>query len=86
MGTHAVRDADPTRSTDVTGSKLEPVDAHGSDVDPDDPRDHIEVGVLLANGRFAGRSFASRAEAEAWARPDEGEMVVEYNLLCECDR
>jgi hypothetical protein len=55
-------------------------------VDPDDPREAIEVGVLLANGRFAGRSFASRAEAEAWFRPEDGEQVVEYNVLCECDR
>ncbi len=55
-------------------------------VDPDDPREHIEVGVLMANGRLAGRRFASRAEAEAWARPDDGEQVVEYNLVCECDR
>jgi len=53
-------------------------------VDPDDPREHIEVGVLLPNGRLAGRRFASRAEAEAWARPDEGEQVVEFNLVCEC--
>lgn len=52
--------------------------------DPDDPREQISVGVLMANGRLAGRSFASRAEAEAWAQPDE--QVVEYNLLCECDR
>ncbi len=55
-------------------------------VDPDDPREHIEVGVLLANGRLAGRRFASRAEAEAWARPEDGDEVVEYNLVCECDR
>jgi hypothetical protein len=53
-------------------------------VDPDDPREQIEVGVLLPNGRLVGRRFASRAEAEAWARPDEGEQVVEYNLVCEC--
>lgn len=53
-------------------------------VDLDDPREQIEVGVLLANGRLAGRRFASRAEAEAWARPDEGDQVVEYNLVCEC--
>lgn len=52
--------------------------------DPDDPREQIEVGVLLANGRLAGRRFSSRAEAEAWARPDEGDQVVEYNLVCEC--
>lgn len=53
-------------------------------VDPDDPREHIEVGVLLPNGRLVGRRFASRAEAEAWARPGEGEQVVEWNLVCEC--
>ena len=31
-----------------------------------DPRDEVEVGVLMANGRLAPRRFASRAEAEAW--------------------
>jgi len=50
----------------------------------DDPRDIITVGVLMTNGRLAPRAFASRADAEAWAQPDE--QVVEYNLLCECDR
>lgn len=50
-----------------------------------DPREEIEVGVLMANGRLAPRRFASRAEAEAWARPEEGDRVVEYNLICECD-
>lgn len=50
----------------------------------DDPREDIEVGVLMANGRLAGRQFASRAEAEAWARPDFGDQVVEFNILCEC--
>ncbi|WP_341999287.1 hypothetical protein MRBLWH7_000750 [Microbacterium sp. LWH7-1.2] len=50
-----------------------------------DPRDDIAVGVLMANGRLAPRKFASRAEAEAWARPDEGDRVVEWNLVCECD-
>lgn len=49
-----------------------------------DPRDDIEVGVLMANGRLAGRQFASRAEAEAWARPDLGDQVVEFNVMCEC--
>lgn len=53
-------------------------------VDADDPRTQIEVGVRLANGRLAGRRFASRTEAEAWARPEEGDEVVEYNLVCEC--
>lgn len=55
-----------------------------ADVDLSDPREQISVGVLMANGRLAGRSFASREEAEAWAQDDE--QVVEYNLLCECDR
>ncbi|WP_217615027.1 hypothetical protein [Cellulomonas sp. GbtcB1] len=49
-----------------------------------DPRTQIEVGVLLANGRLVGRRFASREEAEAFARPEDGEQVVEYNLVCEC--
>lgn len=53
--------------------------------DTDDVREIVGVGVLLASGRLAGRGFASRAEAEAWARPEEGEQVVELNLLCECD-
>ncbi|GAA2727693.1 hypothetical protein [Cellulomonas aerilata] len=53
-------------------------------VDDDDPREHIEVGVLLPTGRLVGRRFASRAEAQAWARPEEGEQVVEWNLVCEC--
>jgi len=47
-----------------------------------DPREQIEFSVLMADGRLAGRTFASRAEAEAWAQPDE--QVVEYNLVCEC--
>ena len=47
-----------------------------------DPREQIEFGVLLANGRLAGRRFASRHEAERWAQDDE--QVVEYNLVCEC--
>ncbi len=51
----------------------------------DDVRDVVGVSVLRADGRLAGRSFATRAEAEAWARPEEGEQVVELNLLCECD-
>ncbi len=50
----------------------------------DDPREQIEVGVLLATGRLAGRRFASRAEAEAWARPEDGDQVIEFNVLCEC--
>ncbi|PWD51646.1 hypothetical protein C8046_14325 [Serinibacter arcticus] len=49
-----------------------------------DPREEIEYNVLRANGRLAGRRFASRAEAEAWARPEEGEQVVEMNAVCDC--
>ena len=49
-----------------------------------DPREQIAVGVLMANGRLAPREFRDRAEAEAWAQPDE--QVVEWNLVCECDR
>jgi hypothetical protein len=56
------------------------------ELEPDDVREQIQVGVLMPNGRLAGRSFASRAEAEAWARPEEGEQVVEFNAICDCDR
>jgi hypothetical protein len=58
-------------------------DATGA-VDDEDPREHIEVGVMMANGRLAGRQFASRAEAEAWARPEYGDEVIEFNPLCDC--
>ena len=51
----------------------------------EDPRELTDVGVLLANGRLAPRRFASRAEAEAWARPDAGDEVVELNTVCPCD-
>ncbi len=51
-----------------------------------DPRDEIEFSVLLANGRLAPRSFADRAEAEAWARPEEGDQVVSFNGICACDQ
>ncbi|OLT53063.1 hypothetical protein BJF88_01475 [Cellulosimicrobium sp. CUA-896] len=62
-------------------------DAPGPDgtAEVEDVRDIVGVSVLMANGRLAPRRFASRAEAEAWARPDEGERVVELNLLCDCD-
>lgn len=50
-----------------------------------DPREEIEHSVLLPNGRLAPRRFADRAEAEAWARPEEGEQVVSYNTVCECE-
>lgn len=48
-----------------------------------DPREEIEIGVLMANGRLAPRAFATREEAETWAV--EGERVVEYNRICACD-
>ena len=51
----------------------------------DDPREAIEVGVLMANGKLVGRNFADRAEATAWARPEYGDQVVEFNALCQCD-
>lgn len=51
-----------------------------------DPREDIEFSVVMASGRLAGRKFASRAEAEAWARPEDGDEVVSYNLICECDQ
>ena len=50
-----------------------------------DPRELTDVGVVLANGRLAPRRFANRAEAEAWARPEEGDEVVELNTVCQCD-
>ncbi len=50
-----------------------------------DPRELTDIGVLLANGRLAPRRFASRAEAEEWARPEDGEEVVELNTVCQCD-
>ncbi|WP_061960815.1 hypothetical protein [Demequina flava] len=49
------------------------------------PREEIEYGVLMANGRLAPRTFANRAEAEQWAHTDEGEQVVEFNHVCSCD-
>lgn len=51
-----------------------------------DPRDDIEYSVLMSNGRLAPRRFADRAAAEAWARPEEGDQVVSYNLICSCDQ
>lgn len=50
-----------------------------------DPREDISVGVLLPNGRLVGRRFDSLAEARAWAREDEGEQVVEFNAVCDCE-
>lgn len=50
-----------------------------------DPRELTDIGVVLANGRLAPRRFASREEAEAWARPEAGEEVIELNTVCQCD-
>ncbi|MBD7999659.1 MULTISPECIES: hypothetical protein [Oerskovia] len=66
---------DGTGTTSVTGA---------SGTDPDDVRDQIEAGVLFANGRLAGRRFASLAEAQAWAHPELGDQVVEFNPVCDC--
>jgi|GEM_PF-1673038 len=49
-----------------------------------DPREIIQIGVMMRNGRLAPRSFSTRAQAEQWAQ--DGEEVVEWNLVCECDR
>ena len=51
-----------------------------------DPREQIETVVMMADGRLAPRSFADRAEAEAWARPEDGDEVLELNATCACDR
>ncbi|MHA7619934.1 hypothetical protein ACX12M_15575 [Cellulosimicrobium cellulans] len=74
-------------STAATGTRADvrAASQDGPGGEPDDVRDVVGVGVLMPNGRLAGRSFASRAEAEAWARPEEGEQVVELNVLCDCD-
>ncbi|WP_196804632.1 hypothetical protein [Cellulomonas sp. URHD0024] len=50
-----------------------------------DPREQTETVVRMANGRLAPRTFADRAEAEAWARPEEGDEVLERNFVCSCD-
>ena len=53
-------------------------------IDSEDPREMITYGVLMANGRLAPRNFSGRAEAEAWAQPEE--QVVSWNFVCACDR
>lgn len=50
-----------------------------------DPREQVETVVRMANGRLAPRTFTDRAEAEAWARPEEGDEVLERNRVCSCD-
>lgn len=63
------------------GGAAGPETTSGAD---DDVRDQIEAGVLFANGRLAGRRFASLAEAQAWAHPELGDQVVEFNPVCDC--
>ncbi len=48
-----------------------------------DPREDIEIGVLMANGQLAPRTFSTWAQAEEWAW--EGEQVVTFNRICSCD-
>lgn len=50
-----------------------------------DPRDEIEFSVRMANGRLAPRKFATEEEAQAWARPEDGDEVVSFNHVCACD-
>lgn len=80
--TAAVIDDDPAEAAGADAAADAVAEAAAAD--GYDPREDIEVGVLMANGRLAGRQFASRAEAEAWARPDLGDQVVEFNIMCEC--
>lgn len=54
-----------------------------SQTEPADPREQINYGVMMANGRLAPRSFASWDEAEQWAQDDE--QVVAWNFVCDCD-
>ena len=74
-------------STAATGARTD-VRAASQD-GPGDGPDAVRAGGggggLRPYGRRAGRSVASRAEAEAGARPEEGEQVVELNVLCDCD-
>ncbi|KRD45906.1 MULTISPECIES: hypothetical protein [Oerskovia] len=79
------RDQDPAdddvRRRTPDGGAAGPETTSGAD---DDVRDQIEAGVLFANGRLAGRRFASLAEAQAWAHPELGDQVVEFNPVCDC--
>ena len=74
-------------STAATGARTDvrAASQDGPGDGPDDVRDVVGVGVLMPNGRLAGRSFASRAVAEAWGRPEEGEQVGALSGLCDCD-
>ncbi|MFF3064055.1 hypothetical protein ACFVQ3_05820 [Oerskovia sp. NPDC057915] len=75
-------------STTTAGTRTGTPDATSTtgttSTDPDDVRDQIEAGVLFANGRLAGRRFASLAEAQAWAHPELGDEVVQFNPVCDC--
>lgn len=73
-----------TAGTNGTGTTSVTSTSGASGTDPDDVRDQIEAGVLFANGRLAGRRFASLAEAQAWAHPELGDQVVEFNPVCDC--
>jgi len=48
-----------------------------------DPREEITYGVLMENGRLAPRSFSSWEQAQSWAQ--DGEEVVAWNFVCDCD-
>lgn len=50
-----------------------------------DPRDDIEIGVLMANGRLAPRSFATREEAEAGPRTGNGWWSTTGSAPAMCD-
>ncbi len=50
-----------------------------------DPREDIEFSVMMADGRLAPRKFTDREAAEAWARPEDGDRVVSFDHICECD-
>jgi hypothetical protein len=75
-----------TSTTQETRPVADPATTTGraTVTDSDDVRDQIEAGVLFANGRLAGRRFASLAEAQAWAHPELGDQVVEFNPVCDC--
>lgn len=60
-------------------------DAQSSILTWTDPRDEIEFSVRMANGRLAPRTFSTEEEAQAWARPEDGDEVVSFNHVCACD-
>ncbi|OCI31827.1 hypothetical protein [Oerskovia enterophila] len=60
---------DDVRRRTPDGGAAGPETTSGAD---DDVRDQIEAGVLFANGRLA------------WAHPELGDQVVEFNPVCDC--